>query len=271
MRGQLEQLQEREEKIREYREKLRMLIEIAEGQLALEQERQSRDDRKTARLRRRESRELGPTIPFEDLIKAQEIERGRVAKKVVDGPAQTLANIILEAEICERLIDRDIDQCREELTTLRAMAGQALHDARRMLYELKPVTLGELGVTNTLRRYVAEISRSLQIESSVSGPENDDKVPEVIRLAVYRLLQEMVGAGASIEAVERIGVDIRYEDAQIIGRVAVAAPEVHRAHSLRNLANDEAMKERLEQLEADLQTEDLGERQVRLTLVVPLA
>lgn len=271
MRGQLEQLQEREENIREYREKLRLLVEIADGQIEMDQERQTSDIRKTSRLRRRETRELTPTIPFEDLITAQEVERGRIARHIVDGPAQTLANIILEAEICERLIDRDIEQCREELISLRNMAGRALHDARRMLYELKPVTLTELGVTTTLRRYVSDIQRSLEIEGDVVGPENDDQVPEAVRLALYRLLQEMISRGASVENVERIDVDVRYEDAQIVGRVEVTAPEIERVPALKAIAEDEAVKERLEQLEADLQTESISEREVRLTLVIPLA
>jgi two-component system, NarL family, sensor histidine kinase DegS len=271
MRGQLEQLQEREENIREYREKVRLLVEIADGQIEMEEERQKQDGRKTSRLRRRETRELGPTTPFEDLIKAQEVERGRMARKILDGPAQTLANIILEAEICERLIDRDIEQCREELTSLRGMASRALHDARRMLYELKPVTLGELGVAATLRRYLNDIQRALEIEGSVAGPDNDDNIPEAVRLALYRILQEMVGTGAAIERVERIDVDIRYEDAQIIGRVEITAPELDQIPALRTVADEEAVKERLEQLEADLQAELISEREVRLTLVIPLA
>lgn len=62
-----------------------------------------------------------PTTPSEDVIKAQAAERGRIAARIVDGPAQMLANIILEAEICERLLDRDIEQCRAAIVSLREM------------------------------------------------------------------------------------------------------------------------------------------------------
>lgn len=272
MRGQLEQLQERQQNIRDYREKVRLLSEIAEGQVELDQERQGREESKTSRLRRRESRELGPApaTPFEDVIKAQEAERARIAAKIVDGPAQTLANIILEAEICERLIDHDIDQCRTEIASLREMSTRALHDARRLTYELKPVTINELGVTATVQRYLGDIQRALRIEGSVVGPDSDDKIPEALRLAFYRLVQEMIGTAASIERLEKINVDIRYEDAQIIGRVDVTAPDIDLATSLTRINRIESVQERLNQLEADMQTEVTTDRDARLTVVIPL-
>lgn len=272
MRGQLEQLEERETNIREYRDKARLLSEIADGQLRLEEERQQREDSKTSRLRRRESKELGqPATPFEDIIRAQEAERVRISEKIVDGPAQTLANIILEAEICERLIDRDVDQAREEIAALRGMATRALHHARRMTYELKPVTLKELGVTATIRRYLHDIQRTLQIETNVVGPDQDRELGEALQMATYRILQEMIGAAATVERVSRIDVDIRYEEAQITGRVDVTAPDIDFATPIQRINDGEAMQERLRQLEADLQTEFTSEQDARITIVIPLA
>jgi two-component system, NarL family, sensor histidine kinase DegS len=271
MRGQLEQLQEREDNIREYREKVRLLAEITEAQVRLEQERLQRESSKTSRLRRRETQEFGPVMtPFEDLIQAQEAERGRIASRIVDGPAQTLANIILETEICERLIDRDLDQAKTELQELRAMATRALHQSRRMMYELKPVTLGELGVTGTLRRYLADIQRAEGVTTNVVGPESDAQLNEALRVATYRIMQEIVSAAASVENVTKIDVNIRYEDAQITGRVEINALEIDFASSIQRLNEGEAMRERLQHLEADLQTEITSDQDARITMVIPL-
>jgi len=46
------------------------------------------------------------------VIKAQEEERSRVAREIHDGPAQSMSNVVLKAEICEKLIDINIDQAR---------------------------------------------------------------------------------------------------------------------------------------------------------------
>lgn len=270
MRGQLEQLEERQDNIREYREKVRMLSEIAEEQLRLEQEREQRDVSKTSRLRRRETQEFGSMTPFEDLIKAQETERARIAERIIDGPAQALANIILEAEICERLIDRDLDQAREEMKSLRQMATRALMHSRRMMHELRPVTLKELGVTGTIRRYLTDIERAHKIDTHVVGPDQDGNISEALQLATYRMLQEMISAAASVDDVRKINVDIRYEDAQITGRVDVTAPDIDFATSLKRINQSDAIQERLQQLEADLQTEFTSDQVARLTIVIPL-
>jgi two-component system, NarL family, sensor histidine kinase DegS len=270
MRGQLEQLEERETNIREYREKVRQLVEIADAQLRLEEERQVRDESKTSRLRRRETREFGSMTPFEDLIAAQEAERGRIAGRIVDGPAQTLANIILEAEICQRLIERDVEQAQSELHELRGMATRALHQSRRMIYELKPVTLLELGVIETLRRYLADIQRAQGVKTNISGPSSDSGLSDALKVATYRLVQEMISAAASVDEVSAIEVDVRYEEAQIVGRVDVTAPNIEQASSIQRLNDGDAMQQRLSHLEADLQTEITGDQGARLTAVIPL-
>lgn len=269
MRSQLEQLQEREESIRSYQDKLRTLAELAESHIKTGED-QGADGSRTRVLRRGLATALA-TVPLADIIQAQEDERLRLARRVVDGPAQILANVILQAEICERLMDRDPEQARAELSELRAAATKALVDARRMLYELRPVTLGELGVVQTLRRYVTEIARQRQIEANVIGPESDDKLPEVLRVALYRLCQEAISAVAADDNVTHLDLDIRYEDAQVIGSLEARGEGIQRSQSISRFREDDLIRQRLDQLGAELHFEPVGESTVRLTLVVPLA
>ena len=53
------------------------------------------------------------------IIEAQEEERSRVARDIHDGPAQSLANVIVKAELCERLLDVDKDRAKNELHNLK--------------------------------------------------------------------------------------------------------------------------------------------------------
>jgi hypothetical protein len=76
---------------------------------------------------------------------------------------------------------------------------------------------------------------------------------------------------ASVEGASKISVDIRYEEAQITGRVEVTAPQVDLATSLQRLDQGEAIQERMKHLEADLQTEFATDQQARITVVIPLA
>ncbi len=268
MRGQVEQLQEREKSIRSYQEKLRILLELAEAQLKAEERKQSSPDNRTRMLLRKQS---GSSVPFEEVVQAEEDERLRVSRQVLDGPAQILANVLLRAEICQRSIERDPEQAQSELVDLTTIASSALRDTRRILYELRPVVLREIGVVPTLRRYVAEVMRLRGIEANIVGPDNDDKLPEVLRIALYRLVQQMISATAADDDVKSIDIDIRYEDAQVIGRVEAHGEGVDRSQKIQRFLSDESIQRRVERLGADLQSENVGQKTSRLTVVIPLA
>ena len=267
MRGQLEQLQERETSIRGYQEKLRTLAELAETFVRSGEPRPGTAEFRTKGLRRASSR---ANVPFGDVIQAAEDERLRVAQQIVDGPAQILADVILETEVCERLLERQPDHAAAELGELRRVATKGLVDARRMLYELRPVVLGELGIVPTLRRYLADVARQRPLDANVIGPESDDPLPDPLRLALYRLLQGAIGAATADANVTSLDIDVRYEDAQVVCRMEARGRELDRNQTLARFRNDETVRRRLEQLGAELQIEPIGDGLLRAGLVVPL-
>jgi two-component system sensor histidine kinase DegS len=124
------------------------------------------------------------------VIKAQEEERRRVARDIHDGPAQTLANVVLRAEICEKLLDSDLDAVRQELRQLKDVVRHSLKDIRQVIYDLRPMTLDDLGLIPTLRRYINEIKErpGTMIEFSVVGKET--RLPNHVEVGVFRVVQE---------------------------------------------------------------------------------
>lgn len=270
MRSQLEQLQERERTIRDHQERLRTLVELADAHLQVESARQGASDPRTRALRRGTTAIL-PTVPFADIVQAQEDERLRLAQRVVDGPAQTLANVLLASEVCERVLERDPEEARAEIAELRRIATGALANARRMLLELRPVVLQELGIVPTLQRYLTEVARNRPVEAHIHGPDSDGDLPEPVRLALYRLLQETIAAAVDDDGVRQIDIDVRYEDAQVIARVEARGEGLDRNQTLPRLRADETVQRRLDHLGAELHFEPVDEATTRLTLVIPLA
>ncbi len=74
----------------------------------------------------------------ERVIKAQEEERRRVARDIHDGPAQMMANAVLQVEILERLLARDPSTAASELKDLRRIINDSLKDLRRIIFDLRP-------------------------------------------------------------------------------------------------------------------------------------
>lgn len=125
------------------------------------------------------------------IIEAQEEERKRISREIHDGPAQMLANILLRSEIVDRSFrGGDIDNGLEEIKSIRKMIRSSIYEVRRIIYDLRPMALDDLGLIPTLKKYTATIAdyNKLKIVFNVIG-ENKRLDPKY-EVALFRLVQE---------------------------------------------------------------------------------
>lgn len=125
-----------------------------------------------------------------EVIQAQEKERLRISLQMHDGPAQTLSNLILRAEICERLVDRDVSQARAELASLKKAINGTLQETRRFIFDLRPMILDDLGLVPTLRRYAQDFGEKFGLEITVAVQNMDNRFPRHYEVALFRFVQE---------------------------------------------------------------------------------
>jgi two-component system, NarL family, sensor histidine kinase DegS len=124
------------------------------------------------------------------VIQAQEDVRQRVAQRLHDGPAQSLANVVLTAEICEKLLDSDLARARGELGNLRGLVSTTLQDTRKFIFELRPMTLDDLGLVATLRRYTADLGAKYHTSIEVQAPQGEQRLNKDVEVPVFRVAQE---------------------------------------------------------------------------------
>jgi len=124
------------------------------------------------------------------IIKAQEDERRRIAREIHDGPAQSLANIILRLEITEKLLAIDYQKAKKELHDLNILVRENLKDIRRIIFDLRPIVLDSKGIVETIKEYIKNYEKTYGIQCflNVEGIENN--VNSSIKIALFRLVQE---------------------------------------------------------------------------------
>jgi two-component system sensor histidine kinase DegS len=125
------------------------------------------------------------------VIQAQEEERKRVAREIHDGPAQSMANVVLRTELVEKVLVNDgVGQAREELKELKELVRESLADVRRIIFNLRPMALDDLGLVPTLRKYIEELNRKYDLVIDFKTFGKECRPPSSMEVALFRLVQE---------------------------------------------------------------------------------
>ncbi len=126
------------------------------------------------------------------IIKAQEDERKRVAREIHDGPAQSMANIVMRAEFCLKLLDKSPEKVRDELMSLQDLVRSSLTDVRKIIFDLRPMVLDDLGLAPAIKRYLTDYNEqyNLQVDFLFFGQQR--RLDSSIEVALFRIVQETV-------------------------------------------------------------------------------
>jgi len=126
------------------------------------------------------------------ILEAQENERKRISRDIHDGPAQHIANIIMKADICNKVIQKDFNEGLKELADLKESVKVALKEVRSIIFDLRPMTLDDLGLNKTIEQAVNSISEDFNIDIKLKLKPLDAEVESIIQVAVFRIIQEIL-------------------------------------------------------------------------------
>ena len=128
------------------------------------------------------------------IISAQEKERKRLSREIHDGPAQMMANVLMRADLIERTYrERGIESAIKEIKELKGTVRNALSEVRRIIYDLRPMALDDLGIVPTLKKYLStlmEYNPGVQIHFQCYNKER--RLPSDYEVSIFRLVQECV-------------------------------------------------------------------------------
>lgn len=152
------------------------------------------------------------------IIGAQEEEKKRLSREIHDGPAQMMANVMMRSDLVDRIYkERGATEAFEEIRNLKVMVRSALYEVRRIIYDLRPMALDDLGLIPTLKKYlktIEEYHESTKIEFATIGKEA--RLPSKYEVALFRLVQESVQNALKHAEASNIAVKVELRRDQII-------------------------------------------------------
>ena len=122
------------------------------------------------------------------IVTSREEERLRIRRDLHDGLGPLLASILLQADTARDLTQIDPVETREILESIMDQAQTAVSDVRRLVYNLRPPILDELGLVATLEQTVQTYQHHLQIELHL--PDEIQPLPAAVEVAAFRIVQE---------------------------------------------------------------------------------
>jgi len=161
---------------------------------------------------------------LEMVVKAQEAERQRLSRQMHDGPTQALSNFIVQTEIAARLFDIDPARAKDELNNLKQAALSTFQKVRTFIFELRPMSLDDLGLYPTIKRYVEAFKEQTgqDVTLALKGPEQ--RFESYLEVMVFRALQELMGNSArhNLDATGKIQINVVINVEDNLIKVAVS-------------------------------------------------
>jgi signal transduction histidine kinase len=136
---------------------------------------------------------LPPTVS-RMILAAQEDLRRDIARAMHDGPAQSLTNIVLQAQIVDRLVNKDPEAAKPETRELIAMVRSTLDATKSFIFDVRPMVLDDLGLMPTLRRAARDRGRRANIAVDFDSLGPDRRLPMELESGLFRILEEALAA-----------------------------------------------------------------------------
>jgi signal transduction histidine kinase len=134
----------------------------------------------------------------ERLITTREEERRRLHHRLHDGLGPSLAASTMQMEVAKQLLRRDPDQAEALLDELIGRTKELIGDVRRLVYNLRPPALDQLGLVGAIREragFLAQPDGSKQaaLHVTVEGKGNLGGLPAAAEVAAFWITVEAVG------------------------------------------------------------------------------
>lgn len=209
---------------------------------------------------------------LERLISAQEEERLRVARELHDEAGQALSAIMMDLARAIDELPSEAVEAKKRLLQSRSLAAQTLTELRKLIYDLRPEVLDQLGLAPALRSYVKSRleTQHIKVQFSFSGLE--DRLPSRMELTLFRIIQEATTNIVRHSGASMVNIRVAVTDSRVTATIeddgngfdVEAALQASDSWGLRGI------QERISVVEGELHIESEPGKGTRIRFQIPL-
>ncbi|WP_229075126.1 histidine kinase [Actinoplanes sp. DH11] len=149
------------------------------------------------------------------VVAAVEEERRRLRRDLHDGLGPRLTGLAYASDAARNILHRDPERAAELLAGVRAEAGEAIVEVRRLVEGLRPPSLDQVGLEQTIRQHARHVlgadGRPMTVDVHVTGPLPG--LGAAVEVTAYRIVVEALTNAARHSAGRHADVVLRLDGA----------------------------------------------------------
>ncbi len=166
----------------------------------------------------REKEQVRSTL-IRRLLTAQEDERRRIARELHDEMGQSVTALILNLERARIEVEDGREVTAADLERLQRLAETTLEEVRKLIYDLRPTVLDDLGLAAALRWYIHSQIEPRGVTVGLTVRLGDSRLDPVLETAVFRIAQEALWNVVKHAGATRADVELVQEGERLSLRV----------------------------------------------------
>ncbi len=153
---------------------------------------------------------------IKQIVAAQEAERQRIARELHDETGQSLTAIGLGLRGISTQIGNENTKVTQNMRKLEAMTTNSLNELQRMIANLRPAHLDDLGLAAAIRWYVNDLRNHTDIDIHLKFEGDEVKVSDEVKIALYRIIQEAITNAIKHSQATNVFINLNFLDKRVM-------------------------------------------------------
>jgi signal transduction histidine kinase len=172
-------------------------------------------DLQQARLEASQQREIMRAELFRRVVAAQEAERQRIARDLHDETGQALTALGMGLRGLSGKLSGRNKEVMNNLHKLESLTADSLKELQRLMTDLRPSHLDDLGLSAALRWYAAKVQEHspLHVRVDIHGEECD--LDDAMKITIFRIIQESLNNVIKHARATHVNIHLHYEEKKV--------------------------------------------------------
>jgi signal transduction histidine kinase len=139
-------------------------------------------------------------------------ERNRLASEIHDTIGHKLTALLMEIDLCQKLVDLDTAKCKVELSKAQGLARETFAEVRRSVKDIKPENSLNLTGINAIKDLIRDFEKNTRIKVDFQVLGQQYKITPTMEVTIYKIIQEALTNSAKHGKAKVVNINLNFKE-----------------------------------------------------------